>query len=115
MPILSEQTRPICKICNTHPCEGNGISKLGYTKWRSDCTRCKKIKYNLVPEYKKHKKQHCESCGFVAKHAVQLDVDHINGDHKDNSVSNLQTLCANCHRLKTHLNKEHTQRKSRIL
>jgi 5-methylcytosine-specific restriction endonuclease McrA len=35
-----------------------------------------------------------------------LDVDHKDGKHKNNSEDNLQTLCANCHRLKTKRNKE---------
>lgn len=45
-------------------------------------------------------------CGFVPVDECQLDVDHINGDHSDNSIENLQTLCANCHRLKTKLNED---------
>jgi hypothetical protein len=32
-----------------------------------------------------------------------MDVDHINGNRYDNRDENLQTLCANCHRLKTRL------------
>ena len=40
-------------------------------------------------------------CGFKALDPVQLDVDHINGISSDNRPENLQTLCANCHRLKT--------------
>ena len=44
----------------------------------------------------------CEKCGFVPKHSCQLDVDHKNGIHSDDNPLNLQTLCANCHRLKTH-------------
>jgi 5-methylcytosine-specific restriction endonuclease McrA len=39
---------------------------------------------------------------------VQLDVDHIDGDHTNNELNNLQTLCANCHRLKTQVNNDHT-------
>ena len=54
----------------------------------------------------KHKKTHCEACGFVAIHRSQLDIDHIDGDHSNNSLNNLQTLCANCHRLKTQTNKD---------
>lgn len=46
-------------------------------------------------------------CGFVAIHSVQLDVDHIDGNHANNDVSNLMTLCANCHRLKTQMNNDH--------
>jgi 5-methylcytosine-specific restriction endonuclease McrA len=61
-----------------------------------------KIKY----PYKKHKKEYCDKCGFVAEHTVQLDVDHIDGNNNNNNLDNLQTLCANCHRLKTLLNKD---------
>lgn len=53
--------------------------------------------------YKKYKKQYCEKCNFVAQHSCQLDVDHIDGNHDNNDPCNLQTLCANCHRLKTAL------------
>jgi hypothetical protein len=56
--------------------------------------------------YRAHKKEHCEQCGFVPIHMCQLDVDHIDGYHLNNEVTNLQTLCANCHRLKSFLNKE---------
>lgn len=44
----------------------------------------------------------CEGCGFVAAHPCQLDLDHINGDRRDHRLENLQTLCANCHRLKSY-------------
>lgn len=48
----------------------------------------------------------CVSCGFVPIHICQLDVDHIDGNKQNNNLSNLQTLCANCHRLKTYVNKD---------
>ena len=54
--------------------------------------------------YAVHKKDYCEHCGFKPVHISQLDVDHIDGHRWNNNPSNLQTLCANCHRLKTHLN-----------
>lgn len=53
------------------------------------------------------KKDKCEQCNFVPVHSCQLDVDHIDGNKDNNSESNLQTLCANCHRLKTHVNKDY--------
>ncbi len=56
--------------------------------------------------YIRHKKDHCEKCGFIAEHKCQLDIDHIDGNHSNNDVTNLQTLCANCHRLKTYLNED---------
>jgi 5-methylcytosine-specific restriction endonuclease McrA len=43
----------------------------------------------------------------VPVHPCQLDVDHIDGNRTNSKSSNLQTLCANCHRLKTHMNKDH--------
>jgi len=49
----------------------------------------------------------------VAEHRCQLDVNHRNGNHSDNSVENLQTLCANCHRLVTELAGHNTQRNQR--
>lgn len=61
---------------------------------------------NHLWRVKNVKKTYCESCGFIAKDPCQLDMDHINGNHKDNSLSNIQTLCANCHRLKTVQNKD---------
>ena len=56
------------------------------------------------------KKKCCESCGFIALHSVQLDIDHIDGNHSNNEVDNLMTLCSNCHRLKTYVNKDHMKK-----
>lgn len=64
-----------------------------------------KLKLRRKP-YILHKKDHCEYCNFIPIHTCQLDVDHIDGNHKNNNISNLQTLCANCHRLKTHMNED---------
>lgn len=61
--------------------------------------------------YRRYKKGYCENCGFKPKHSCQLDVDHIDGNHDNNDIENLQTLCANCHRLKTYLNKDWKQKK----
>ncbi len=56
--------------------------------------------------YRRYKGTECEICGFIPIHKCQLDVDHIDGNKKNNEDSNFQTLCANCHRLKTYLSKE---------
>lgn len=44
----------------------------------------------------------CARCGFVCVDLVQMDRDHINGDRTDHRFANIQTLCANCHRLKSY-------------
>lgn len=90
-----------------------GRSKQGFKTWSKYCRRHRLERYNQpnrswqVRRYRKHKKDHCEKCGFIPEHRCQLDVDHIDGNHKNNELSNLQTLCANCHRLKTYLNEDY--------
>ena len=78
-----------------------GYDTRGNRLWGNKCERCR------FHAYRHFKKDHCEECGFVAIHSSQLDIDHIDGNHSNNDEENLQTLCANCHRLKTHLNREY--------
>jgi hypothetical protein len=63
------------------------------------CETCKKVG-------RRTKGPCCEMCGFIPKHPCQLDVDHKNGNPADNDPNNTQTLCSNCHRLKTYTNQE---------
>jgi hypothetical protein len=114
MTILSEQNHPpLCNNCGINLCAKHGISKLGYQKYRSICASCHRAtKPNH--RYKAHKKDKCDECGFIPKHPCQLDVDHIDGNNDNNLQSNLQTLCSNCHRLKTWLKKENCNKKWRV-
>lgn len=84
-------TRPLCNCGNVN--EIQGIYK-GTRRYRSCCTSCRKMG-------RRTKGFKCERCHFIPEDKVQLDVDHIDGDRSNNESSNLQTLCANCHRLKT--------------
>jgi hypothetical protein len=52
----------------------------------------------------------CDRCGFVPEHPQQLDIHHRDGNRLNNDPANLQTLCANCHRLQ-HIYIAETQRK----
>lgn len=81
----------LCNLCD----------KREAIKGSSRCRQCKKF------PWKRFKKDTCESCGFVPVNPCQLDVDHVDGDKKNNNEDNLMTLCANCHRLKTFLNGDH--------
>lgn len=68
------------------------------------CGGCKPPKYERVKLkrlYDQHKKESCERCGFEAEHSCQLDVHHRDGDFRHNEAANLETLCANCHRLES--------------
>jgi 5-methylcytosine-specific restriction endonuclease McrA len=80
----------------TNSKDSNSPKKNYMMKW---CRRCRKVEYEKP--YQKHRKDCCEFCGFVPVNMCQLDVDHIDGNPKNHNKENLQTLCANCHRLKT--------------
>ena len=93
-----------------------------YNKVKSRGARVRhKKRREVVQKYKVLKG--CYICGFN-KHYSALDFDHINRDTKIKNVSRLVTdtcswktvvaeirksrvLCANCHRIKTHENKDY--------
>jgi hypothetical protein len=58
----------------------------------------------------------CEVCGWakVSKDGrIPVELDHINGDRKDNRLENLRILCPNCHSLQiTHRGKNKKKIKS---
>lgn len=101
MTIYSERPAPLCNRCSKHECAPKGKSKHGFTTYRKYCRYCHEALY--YRPWLLHRKNTCEKCGFVPEWIGQLDVDHIDGNQKNNDPSNLQTLCANCHRLKTYL------------
>ena len=94
-------TKGTCVCGNKQESKGrlNGRQYFG-----TFCTKCRKnqtrLKFLVTQDLK------CNHCGFEAVHRSQMDVDHIDGNHQNNDHSNLQVLCANCHRLKTYVNED---------
>lgn len=90
-------------------CSRRCKSRASDLKNKRTSNRVKKLRKNHSSKvwiYRKYLKDRCEVCGFIPMHVCQLDVDHIDGDHNNNDSENLRTVCANCHRLKTFINKD---------
>jgi RNA-directed DNA polymerase len=43
----------------------------------------------------------CRYCGLFFQHDDRIEVDHMNGDHRDSRSANLQALHGHCHHAKT--------------
>lgn len=109
--VLEINNRPRCACGNL--CKTNGYNSKGRVKYQSICSPCAKSKHSEKKmKLKRLKGDSCSLCGFIPVHSCQLDVDHIDGNRDNNDKSNLMTLCANCHRLKTFINKDWASKKS---
>ena len=97
----SRKSRDLCACGN--PTESNGIVN-GKRTYKRVCTSCRAKRREGLTALKK---AYCEACGFVAEWRGQFDLDHVDGNHHNDDPDNLQTLCVNCHRLKTHRSRDH--------
>ena len=93
--------------------------KKGQPRRRAKCGKHHGIQYGIAGwAYKRFRKTYCENedgrLGFKCTTTImdveyQLEVDHIDENHDNNDIKNLQTLCACCHRLKTKYRREDNQ------
>ena len=90
-------SRPLCKCGNL--VEKRSTLKDGSPSWNDCCRTCRgRYRYGII------KGDKCEECGFIPKVSAQLEIDHIDGNKKNNNKDNLRTLCCNCHALKSYNN-----------
>lgn len=124
------------KVALKGKCKAPGCtSHLTMWKGPGEKDYCDKHQRNLstygglathAKEYSQLREHCCAECGFdpaklprISKYKESdpvlhnsmirsaLTVDHIDGDHENNAPENLQTLCSNCHNIKTIENGDH--------
>ena len=90
-------------------------SSTGKPTYRPLCDACRKPKNCAREGVTGVKKDYCENrdgrlghkCTATIMGYLQLDLDHIDGNHYNNVPENIQTLCKNCHSWKSHVNEDH--------
>lgn len=93
-------------------CSNKCQHEYKYKKWieqyKNDNSKAKSTKWGQISNplrryiFEKYNSKCCK-CGWTEVNpytqTIPLEVDHINGNYKNNSESNLQLLCPNCHSL----------------
>lgn len=101
-----ECSRPEKKYCNNN-CQNQYQNKLRIEKWLSGegkgYTTNGQTK-RFVRRFLIEKANNCcQLCGWNKKNpetnSSTLEIHHIDGDFKNNTIDNLQVLCPNCHSL----------------
>jgi len=76
-----------------------GVNETSYKEYTENGKQISahKLKNKLFKQGVKEKK--CELCGlfFWNGKDIPLELHHVNGNHFDNSIKNIQILCPNCH------------------
>lgn len=90
-----------CSICGYIPIKNKGRLANGERKWVCLNAITASKKKRKIGKYTKSSV--CSRCGFVAEHLCQIDVHHRDGDPTNNDLTNLEDLCANCHRYITQM------------
>lgn len=68
-----------------------------YLKFNGLAINTHSLKLRLIKEkFKEHKCEICNNTSWNNK-LLPIELDHINGNNKDNRLENLRILCPNCH------------------
>ena len=88
------------KYCDCK-CKGKHTAQLSLDSYLTEGNFYPKNKQlpNWLKGYFRDKAGACEICGineWMGKKIV-LDIDHIDGDYRNNTPDNLRAICQNCH------------------
>lgn len=94
------------KYC-TIVCQQAHRQQLWVERWKDGKETGKKGKYAISGRIRRylHEKHNnkCSKCGWgeinPTTNKTPLEINHINGDWKDNREGNLELICPNCHAL----------------
>jgi hypothetical protein len=86
-------TRSVCYKCNVGGRDRSAYKAQSYRYRRACADRITRLM--------------CEFCERQVNKPSDLHVDHINGQHSDDTPSNWQVLCVPCHVMKTRLKGEY--------
>lgn len=102
-----------CKICCNEKRRNSWYDKCSCGNRKSikskKCQSCTRLPYSQIKSRDAIRKTiirdrlipyQCQSCGNSGEYNGQplsLHLDHINGNKKDHTLSNLRFLCPNCH------------------
>jgi len=101
-----ETKRAVDKYCDNH-CQNEHIYNLYISSWlqgqESGGKKCGTVSNHVRKYLIRNFGEKCSLCGWceVNPHTgkIPLEVDHIDGDWRNNSPENLRLLCPNCHSL----------------
>ncbi len=123
MPILEvySNVQDVLPICINYGCE-RPVTKSGKYKLRPVCWKCHQASYGarqLEEGVTFFKKTYCENidsrlgyeCTTYIPYSGALELDHKDGNQKNNFQDNMQTLCKVCHSYKSHINQDYKKNK----